>query len=185
MSSDSTSTKSTKKSKKKAVQAKTASLAVIALAIGFLQAASTFYLREIYSTKTLLPSWGIANKDIMFKTGDLMVLKKDTAVRILLDSNLLAAEQARQLAVFALIIGIVYFFGKDIKERGSLLLFIGGLAGVSYHAFLYALAHWPSSLLTKDVFALIPTPIIVPIYMSLLLSALALIGGTYLVFKKG
>ncbi|HEY3374675.1 MAG TPA: hypothetical protein VGK02_06405 [Candidatus Aquicultor sp.] len=178
---------SEKKHKKKSIadRIKASSLAIIALTIGFLQAASTFYLREIYSLKTLMPTSPLGKADILFSKSDLLVLNKPTAARIIIDSNILQAEQARQLAIIALVIAIVYFAGKNNKERASLFLFVGGLAALSSVVFQFMLLHWPTSLLAKDVIVLFPMPVIVPIYIPLLLSALALVGGTYLVFKKG
>lgn len=178
------SSKKSKKAKALSAKAKTVILSSMALAIGFLQATSSFYLREVFSIKTFTPSWGFTKSEIVFKGGDILVLKEQMALRILNDSNLLAAEQARQIAVLALIIALVYFIGKNIKERASLFLFVAGLAGVSYHVFLFYFLRWPKTLLAKDVMALFPVTVIVPVYMSVLLCALALIGGTYLVFKK-
>ncbi|MHB8842204.1 MAG: hypothetical protein ACYC56_10565, partial [Candidatus Aquicultor sp.] len=63
-------------------------------------------------------------------------------------------------------------------------IFIGGLSSLLYYLFLFGFTHWPSSLLSKDIIALVPNPIIVPTYIPLVLSIVSLIGGTLLVFKR-
>jgi len=177
-------TKKVKKKKSRQAKAKFTSLVTTAMAVAFINATSSVYLREIYNVKTLLPSWGIAKKDIIFSVGDLMILNRDIALKILVDMNLLVAEQIRQVAAIALILVIVYMIGKSWFDRLSLLMFVGGLSGMLYYAFLFALLRWPSSLLSKDILVMVPTPVIVPIYMPVLLSALAFLGGAFLVFKK-
>jgi hypothetical protein len=177
-------TKKVKKKKTRKARAKLISLLIIGMTVAFMQSAAALYLRDIYNVKTLLPSWKIPARDIIFAVGDLTVLKRDLAYKILVDQNVLVAEQIRLVATIALIGAIAYMLGKSSLDRISHLLFIGGLSGVFYYVFMFALMRWPTSLLAKDVIALIPTPIIVPVYIPLLLSAVVLTGGTFLVFKK-
>lgn len=173
-----------KKKKERQNRVRKASLVFTAATIAFIQAASTIYLREIYNVKSLLPSWGLRAGDYVINQGDFAILSRNVAVKILVDNNLLVIEQTRQVAMILLTIAVIYLAGKDARERSSLLLFIGGLAGVLYHAFLYSLLHWPDSLMTKDVVFLVPNPIVTPIYIPFLLSALAFAAGTFLLFKK-
>lgn len=177
-------TKKVKKKKSRKAKAKFTSLVVIATTVAFLNAAAAVYLREIYNIKTLLPSWGLNKQDIVFKFGDLMVLKQDLALKILVDTNLLATEQIRQIAMLTLVGAAVYMIGKKWSERASLMLFVVGLWGVLYYAFLYAILKWPTSLLSKDVISLVPMPVIVPVYMPLLLSALAFVGGLFFILRS-
>lgn len=177
-------TKKVKKKKSRKAKAKFTSLVIIATAVAFLNAAAAVYLREIYNIKTLLPSWGLNKQDIVFRFGDLMVLKQDLALKILVDTNLLVTEQIRQIAMLALVAAAVYMIGKKWSERVFLMLFVVGLWGVLYYAFLYAIIKWPTSLLSKDVIALVPMPVIVPVYMPLLLSALTFIAGLFLILRS-
>jgi hypothetical protein len=177
-------TKKAKKRKSRKAKAKLTSLVTIATSVAFLHAASTFYLREVYNIKTLAPSWGIPKGDIVFSFGDLAILKKDIALRLLADTNLLAAEQIRLAAILALMCTIVYMVGKGWFDRMSLFLFVAGLWGILYYAFLFALLRWPDSLFSKDVITLFPLPVIVPVYMPLLLSGVILAGGALLVLKR-
>jgi hypothetical protein len=173
-----------KKKKERQEKIRKASLVLIAATIGFLHAASTIYLRGIYNIKSLLPSWGLKAGDYIINQGDFAVLTRKVAVKILVDNNLLVIEQTRQIAMLMLSVSVIYLVGKDARERTSLLLFVGGLAGVLYHVFLYSLLHWPNSLVAKDVIFLVPNPIVAPFYIPLLLSALAFAAGTFLLFKK-
>jgi hypothetical protein len=161
-----------------------ASLVAAGAAIGFMHAASTIYLREIYNIKSLLPAWGLKASDYMANYGDFAILTRNVALKILVDNNLLVMEQTRQVATLLILVALVYLVGKDPKERMSLFMFVGGIAGVLYHAFLYALLHWPTSLSDKDVILLVPNPVIAPTYIPLLVSGLALGGGFFLLFKK-
>lgn len=177
-------TKKVKKKKSRQAKAKFTSLVTIATTVAFLNAASSVYLREIYNIKTLLPSWGLSKQDVVFKVGDLMILRKELALKILVDLNLLVTEQVRQVAMLALVGAAVYMIGKKWSERMALFLFVVGMWGVLYYAFLYAIIKWPSSLLAKDVLALVPLPVIVPVYMPLLLSAMTCVGGLFLILKS-
>ncbi|MBE0447226.1 MAG: hypothetical protein IBX64_03845 [Actinobacteria bacterium] len=173
-----------KKRKSRKAKARLTSLITIATSVAFLHAASAFYLREVYNIKTLAPSWGIAKGDIIFSVGDLMILKNDVALKILVDTTLLTTEQIRLAAILMLVLAMVYNIGKSWFDRVSLFLFVVGLWGVLYYAFLFALLRWPDSLLSKDVITLFPLPVIVPVYIPLLFSLLVLVGSTFLVFKK-
>lgn len=177
-------TNKVKKKKSRKTKAKLFSLIAIAVSIAFLHAASSVYLREVYNVKTLFPSWEIAKNDIIFQLGDLMVLDRDVGLKMLVDTNLLVAEQVRQIALFLLIGVLAHMTGKGWFDRISLFLFIGGLSCVLYYLFLFALLRWPTSLLAKDVITLLPTPVIVSVYMPLLLSALAFTGSIFLVLRK-
>jgi len=177
-------TKKVKKKKSRQTKIKFLMLVTVAVALSFLNAASAFFLRKLYNTSTLLPSFGIAKSGVMFSFGDLTVLKHEMAFKILGDKDLLYAEQAREFAILALIFVLAYIIGKTWLERVSILLFIGGLFGALYYAFIYAFLKWPTSLVSRDIIALLPTPVIVPIYMPILLSALVFVGGFFLVFKK-
>lgn len=177
-------TKKVKKKKSRKKKAKLTSLLTISVAMGFLNAVAAFYLREVYNAKTLLPSAGISKRDVIFNLGDITVLSKAIALKILVNSSLLIAEEIRQVAVAALLVAFVYMLGKDMLDKVGLFIFIGGLSTLLYYAFLFAFTRWPGSLLSKDIIALVPNPIIMPAYIPLALSTVCLVGGVLLVFKR-
>ncbi|NCO66459.1 MAG: hypothetical protein COW32_00160 [Candidatus Aquicultor secundus] len=177
-------TKKVKKKKSRKTKAKIASLVTISLAMGFLNTAAAFYLRQVYNAKTLLPPTGISRRDVIFNVGDITILDKAVALKILVDSDLLIAEEIRQVAIVALLVAFVYLLGKDMLDRVGLFIFIGGLSSLLYYVFLFAFTRWPSSLLSKDIIAVVPNPIIVPTYIPLVLSVVSVVGGSLLVFKR-
>ncbi len=177
-------TKKVKKKKSRKTKAKIASLVIISIAMGFLNTVAAFYLRQVYNAKTLLPPTGISKRDVIFNVGDVTVLNNAVTLKILVDSSLLVAEEIRQVATVALLIAFVYLLGKDMLDRIGLFIFIGGLSSLLYYLFLFGFTNWPNSLLSKDIIALVPNPIIVPTYIPLVLSVMSLIGGTLLVFKR-
>lgn len=176
--------KKVKKKKSRKAKAEFTSLSVIAAAIGFLYAVSAFYLREVYNIKTLAPSWRIAKSDVIFSAGDITILKRDLALKMLVDSNLLVAEQMRLVATVGLIFAIAHLIGKSWLHRMSIFAFMGGLCGMLYYVILFGFLRWPISVLAKDVVTLFPLPVVVPVYMPFLLSVLVFTGGILLVFKK-
>lgn len=177
-------TKKVKKKKSRQARAKFIAQLTIPITIGLIQASSAFFLREIYNTKTLMPAWKVAKEDILYSAYDIMILKRDMALKILVDKNLLIAESAREVAFIALVGAIAYVLGGNMKERASMFMFVGGLSGTLYYILLFALLRWPNLLLSNDIIALIPTPVIVPVYIPFLMTVSALGAGIFLVFKK-
>ncbi len=177
-------TNKVKKKKSRQKKIKIVSLVTIATAVAFFHAASALYLREMFNVKTLLPMWEIPKSDTIFTVGDLTILKYDMAVKILGDNILVISEQIQLVAILLLFAAVVYMIGKSMLDRFALFMFVGGLFSILYYGFLFALLRWPDSLLSKDVISFLPTPVIVPVYMPILLGALVFIGGVLLVFKK-
>ncbi len=171
-----------KKSRQKKI--KVVLLIIITTAIAFFHASSALYLRAMFNVKTLLPTWEIPKSDTLFTVGDLTILKYDMAIKILRDKNYVISEQIQIVAILLLLAVVVYMIGKSILDRIALFMFAGGLFSMLYYGFLFAFLRWPDSFFSKDIVSFLPTPVIVPIYMPVLLGALVFLGGTFLVLKR-
>ncbi|MDI6716095.1 MAG: hypothetical protein QME63_04025 [Actinomycetota bacterium] len=177
-------TEKVKKKKKRKARMRLVSISSIGVALGFLHAVSAFYLRQIYNVKTLAPAWRITKGEILFSAGDVAILKRDVALKILVNTDVLVAEQLRMLIIIVLLGAIVYLIGSKLTERAYLFLYLGGICGTLYYIFLFAFLRWPVSFFSKDALVLLSFPVIVPVYIPALLSIGALGAGAFLVIKK-
>jgi hypothetical protein len=74
--------------------------------------------------------------------------------------------------------------GRDWRERTAALLWAFGIWDATYYLGLEILAQWPASLLTQDVYFLLPIPWGGPVWVPLLADALMAVLASWLVFGR-
>jgi hypothetical protein len=135
-------------------------VAVYALAMGYLEAVVVYYIRyalgDVHATASVTSS--IAMR---FPWG---------------------IEMTREVATLVMLATVAWLAGRDWRERAAALLWAFGIWDATYYLGLEILAQWPASLVTQDVYFLLPIPWGGPVWVPLLADALMAALASWLVF---
>jgi len=134
-------------------------LVLFGIAMGYLEAAVVYYLREIYC-----PS------------GFFFPLSMPS-VKIYL------VELGRELSTIIMLITMSYLIGKGV-EIVACFCILFGLWDIFYYVFLYVFLKWPSSLFTWDILFSIPVSWASPVICPVLVSILMIIFGVMILIIK-
>ena len=131
-------------------------VAVYALAMGYLEAVVVYYIRyalgDVHAVGTVTTSIAL-----QFPWG---------------------IEMTREVATLVMLATVALLAGRDWRERAAALLWAFGIWDATYYLGLEILTQWPSSLVTQDVYFLLPVPWGGPVWVPLLADALmALVAG--------
>ncbi len=138
-------------------------VAVYALAMGYLEAVVVYYIRyalgDVHATASVASS--IAGR---FPWG---------------------IEMTRELATLVMLATVALLAGRDWRERAAALLWAFGIWDATYYLGLEILAQWPSSIVTQDVYFLLPLPWGGPVWVPLLADAvLAVVAGWLVIGRR-
>lgn len=128
-------------------------VALLALAMAYLEAAVVVYLRHIYGITDLV---------------------RDVAAY---DPRLAAVEAGREAATLVVLLAVGLVAGRSPQARLGFALFAFGLWDILYYAWLRVLIGWPRTLLDQDILFLIPLPWWGPVLSPVLIALLAAAGG--------
>lgn len=128
-------------------------VALLALAMAYLEAAVVVYLRHIYGITDLV---------------------RDVAAY---DPRLAAVEAGREAAALVVLLAVGLVAGRSPQARLGFALFAFGLWDILYYAWLRVLIGWPRTLLDQDILFLIPLPWWGPVLSPVLIAFLAAAGG--------
>jgi hypothetical protein len=121
-------------------------VAVYALAMGYLEAVVVYYIRyalgDVHATASVTSS--IAGR---FPWG---------------------IEMTREVATLVMLATVALLAGRDWRERAAALLWAFGIWDATYYLGLEILAQWPASIVTQDVYFLLPLPWGGPVWVPLL-----------------
>jgi hypothetical protein len=131
------------------------SVALFAIAMGYLESAVVVYIRALY-----------------YPEGFSFPLK-------LISNQIMITELWREAATMVMLLGIGILAGKTALQRFAYFIYAFAVWDIFYYVFLWVLIGWPQSLLTWDVLFFIPTtwigPVIAPLINSLTMIMLALV----------
>jgi hypothetical protein len=137
-------------------------VAVYALAMGYLEAVVVYYIRyalgDVHTTASVTSSIALR-----FPWG---------------------IEMTREVATLVMLATVALLAGRDWRERTAALLWAFGIWDATYYLGLEILAQWPASLLTQDVYFLLPIPWGGPVWVPLLADALLAVLASWLVFGR-
>jgi len=120
-------------------------IAVFGIAFGFVEAAVVVYLRAATGLWPVPQAYG------------------PTA----LPQTLVKIECCREAATIAMLAGIAWLAGQNLKARGVAFLWTFAFWDFFYYVWLRLTIGWPSSLLSSDVLFLIPVPWIAQVWFPL------------------
>ena len=134
-------------------------VAVYALAMGYLEAVVVYYIRYalgvVHATGPVTSS--IAGKFPW------------------------AIEMTREVATLVMLGTVALLAGRHWRERAAALLWAFAIWDATYYLGLEILAQWPPSIITQDVYFLLPVPWGGPVWVPLLADALMIILAGWLV----
>jgi hypothetical protein len=137
-------------------------VAVYALAMGYLEAVVVYYIRyalgDVHAAATVASSIALR-----FPWG---------------------IEMTREVATLVMLATVALLAGRDWRERTAALLWAFGIWDATYYLGLEILAQWPSSILTQDVYFLLPLPWGGPVWVPLVADALMAVLAGWLVFGR-
>lgn len=131
--------------------------------MGYLEAAVVAYLRELY-----YPNGFHISKKIKFpfiKFGPVAELKP-------FSERIFLTELARELFTMIMLVSFAWLVGNSLSSRIVYFLLAFGVWDIFYYIFLKIILNWPESFGTTDVFFLIPTPWIGPVWLPILCSVI-------------
>lgn len=148
-------------------------LIVFGVAFGFAEAAVVYYLRILLHFRD---DYSIAHYKVLLNLGFITFVSP--VHTLLVNHRVSDIEVARESATIIMLISLAFVAARNWRQRIGAFLVSFACWDLSYYLFLKLLDHWPRSVMTKDVFFLIPVtsigPVITPIVISILLLALGL-----------
>jgi hypothetical protein len=91
--------------------------------------------------------------------------------------KIIFTELGREAATIMMLITLSIIAGNSIVSYIAYFLLLFGIWDIFYYVFLKIILDWPESLSTTDVFFLIPTPWIGPVWLPVLLSVIIIAVG--------
>ena len=134
-------------------------VALYALAMGYLEAVVVYYIR--------------------YAIGD--VHARGSVVSALTIGFPWAIEMTRELTTLVMLATVAVLAGRDWRERTAALLWAFGIWDATYYLGLKILAQWPASILTQDVYFLLPVPWGGPVWVPLLADVLMALLAAWLI----
>jgi hypothetical protein len=129
-----------------------------ALAMGYLEAVVVYYIRyalgDVHATASVASSIALR-----FPWG---------------------IEMTREVATLVMLATVALLAGRDWRECAAALLWAFGIWDATYYLGLEILAQWPGSLVTQDVYFLLPIPWGGPVWVPLLADALMAVFAGWL-----
>jgi hypothetical protein len=134
-------------------------VAVYALAMGYLEAVVVYYIR--------------------YALGDVHAI--GSVASALSGRFPWAVEMTREIATLVMLATVAWLAGRDRRERAAAMLWAFGIWDATYYLGLVILAQWPPSILTQDVYFLLPVPWGGPVWFPLLADALMAVLAWWLI----
>ncbi|HEX9095405.1 MAG TPA: hypothetical protein VF990_04810 [Candidatus Dormibacteraeota bacterium] len=134
-------------------------VAAYALAMGYLEAVVVYYIR--------------------YALGDVHATASDgSAITARFPWGI---EMTREVATLVMLASVALLAGRDWRERAAALLWAFAIWDATYYLGLEILVQWPSSIVTQDVYFLLPVPWGGPVWVPLLADALMVVLAGWLV----
>lgn len=150
-------------------------IAIFAIAFAFVEAAVVVYLRHLLGVNFTPPQVG--RSEILFLTPGIAFLEPQTAVKIISNTAILNVERVREAATLVMLASVAALAGKLFWERVAYFFLAFGIWDIFYYIFLRLTIGWPKNFSDLDIFFLLPTPWIGPVYVPLAISSLLIIGS--------
>jgi hypothetical protein len=143
-----------------------ASLWVLALAFGWIEASVVVYLREIYVREVSLQGpnyWAGLQVTLVSLPGHLVVV-----------------EMVREACTLLLLGAVAWLAGRRPADRAGAFLLSFGIWDLTYYAALKLIVGWPDSLSAWDILFLIPLPWVAPMWAPATIATFFVAAGSYL-----
>ncbi|MDP3940948.1 MAG: hypothetical protein Q8Q49_01425 [bacterium] len=155
---------------------------LFALAFAFVEAAVVVYLRHLLGA-TQTP---VNSREILFLIPGIAFLEPQTAVKIIANTAILNIERIREAATIVMLGSVALLAaGKNFKEQVAFFFVAFGIWDIFYYVFLKLTIDWPVGFTDPDIFFLLPTPWVGPVFVPILISSfLVVVSMIYLVKRR-
>ena len=154
------------------------SLVIFGVAFGFVEAAVVYYLRGLMNFHA---NYVISNYRILLNLGFISFVSPIHS--LLISNRITTIEMAREIATMVMLLVVAYIAGKSRKQRIGAFLISFACWDIMYYVFLKVLDNWPSSLMTKDIYFLIPVTWVGPVIVPIVISTILLVVGIKLYLR--
>jgi hypothetical protein len=103
---------------------------------------------------------------------------------LLFDNRVTDVELTREIATIVMLVSVACLSASSWGRRAGAFLVGFACWDLSYYLFLKIVDHWPASLMTRDVFFLIPVAWIGPVITPVIISTVLLLGGSWLFLRS-
>ena len=157
-------------------------LLVFGAGFGFVEAAVVSYLRRIIGSQ---PDYHMGAGKVYVDLGFIAFVQPDRSV--LVDPALTQVETAREAATLVMLVAIAVVAGETLRRRVAAFFIAFTMWDLTYYLFLRALDGWPTSLVDRDVFFLIPVTWVGPVATAVVASSVVLVAASraYLAGGRG
>lgn len=150
-------------------------LIIFGVAFGFVEAAVVYYLRDLINFHT---NYVISDYRVLLNIGFITFVTPLHA--LIVNNRVMDIEVIRETATIIMLFSVAYIAGSNKKQRLGAFLVSFACWDIMYYVFLKILDNWPSNLLTKDIFFLIPVTWVGPVITPIIISACLLVIGSRL-----
>lgn len=141
---------------------------IFAIAFAFVEASVVVYLRHLLGANFTPPQ--IDRSEILFLTPGIAFLEPQTAVKIISNTAILNVERIREASTLVMLASVAALAGKIFWEKLAYFFLAFGVWDMFYYVFLKLTIDWPKSFSDMDIFFLLPTPWIGPVFAPVLIS---------------
>lgn len=155
---------------------------IFAIAFAFVEASVVVYLRHLLGIGFTPPS--ITKEEVLFLTPGIAFLEPQAAVKIIKDTAILNVERAREAATIVILASVTILAGKLFWERAAFFFLAFGIWDIFYYVFLRFIIGWPKSFGDLDIFFLLPTPWVGPVFVPIVISIILVIGSLFALIRS-
>jgi hypothetical protein len=150
-------------------------LVIFGIAFGFVEASVVYYLRSLINFHL---NYDISNYKVLLNLGFMTFV--NPVHSLLISSTVTHIETFREMATIIMLVAISFIAGKNKRQSIGAFLVSFACWDIMYYVFLKILDNWPSSLMTKDVFFLVPVTWIGPVLTPIVCSIIMFVVGSRL-----
>jgi len=155
-------------------------LLVFGTGFGYVEAAVVSYLRRIIGYQS---GYQLGARRVYLDLRFIAFVQPDRSV--LVDPGLTEVEIAREAATLVMLVAIAVVAGETLRRRLAAFFIAFTVWDLTYYLFLRVLDGWPTSLLDRDVFFLIPVPWVGPVATAVVASSVVLVVSSWVYLAGG
>lgn len=146
------------------------------VAFGMVEATVVTYLRLVLHISSTYPSYAV-----VVNLGILAFIRVHD---ILGTTRLTIIEMWREVATLIMIGTVAWIAAKTVSGKIGAFLVVFATWDIAYYGFLRVLTNWPSSLMSRDIFFLLPAPSVGPVLTAIGISLALFVSGLWLYLKE-
>lgn len=138
------------------------------------------YLRHLLGST--LPT--VSKDEILLLLPGIVFLEPQTALRMISNTALLNVERVREAATLVILASVALIAARKIKDQIAYFFLVFGVWDIFYYLFLRLTIGWPMRFSDLDVFFILPTPWVGPVFVPIAISAILITGSLLYLMKS-